>query len=175
MRKFRWFWRCGLYCVDLLVLICGITLHTKTLLVASPSYPSPTACPCSGAGVCLTVNMELTPNPADGLVSSLSQATGQSLGLCKTLFDVTCVGVTAALSLLLGEQVIGIGADTVATMLLTGPGHRRNQSEVPTAHAAAGRAGAPTIGPIIGGGACTQAEPLPPSRTAEPSAGRHQI
>ena len=74
----------------------------------------------TGAGVCLTVDMELAPNPMDGLVSSLSQATGRSLGLCKNLLDVTCVGVTAALGLLLGGQVLGVGVGTLASMLLTG-------------------------------------------------------
>ena len=64
--------------------------------------------------------MELAPNPMDGLVSSLSQATGRSLGLCKNLLDVTCVGVTAALGLLLGGQVLGVGVGTLASMLLTG-------------------------------------------------------
>lgn len=194
MKKAPWIWRGCLYCVGLLVLTCGITLNTKTLLGVSPilsipnclsvlcgwdlgvlvsllyltfilvqiplkgrqfglldllqfpvsilsgwlvglydanlnvTHPSPVlrvgllalAILLTGAGICLTVNMELAPNPADGLVGSLSQATGRNLGLCKNLFDLGCVGITVALSLLLSGQVVGIGVGTVASMLLTG-------------------------------------------------------
>lgn len=194
MKKQQRLWRGFLYGAGLLVLTCGITLNTKTLLGVSPviSVPNclsllygwklgwlvtvlylgcvliqiplkgrrfgaldlmqfPVSVLCgwlvglydtwlnfprlglslrlgllaaaillTGAGVCLTVDMELAPNPMDGLVSSLSQATGRSLGLCKNLLDVTCVGVTAALGLLLGGQVLGVGVGTLASMLLTG-------------------------------------------------------
>ena len=37
----------------------------------------------------------------------------------QNLLDVTCVGVTAALGLLLGGQVLGVGVGTLASMLLT--------------------------------------------------------
>ena len=181
MKQARWIWRGGLYCAGLLVLTCGITLNTKTLLGVSPilsipnclsvlcgwdlgplvtllyltfvlvqlqfpvsilsgrlvglydanlniPHPSPVlrvgllalAILLTGAGICLTVNMELAPNPADGLVHCLSQVTGKRLGLCKNLFDLACVGITVVLSLLLGGPVVGIGVGTVASMLLTG-------------------------------------------------------
>lgn len=194
MKKSCWIWRGLFYCVGLLVLTCGVTLNTKTLLGVSPivsipnclsvlygwslgglvtllylsfvllqiplkgrrfrlldlmqfpvsllagwlvglydaklNIPNPglalrvgllaLAILLTGAGVCLMVNMELAPNPADGLVNSLSQVTGKSLGLCKNLFDVACVGITVVLGLLLSGRVEGIGVGTLASMLLTG-------------------------------------------------------
>lgn len=194
MKRACWIWRGCLYCVGLLVLTCGVTMNTKTLLGVSPlisipnclsalygwdlgtlvtltyltlvlaqiplkgrqfrlldllqfpvsilsgwlvglydanlniSHPSlalrvgllALAILLTGAGICLMVNMELAPNPADGLVHTLSQATGKSMGLCKNLFDVACVGLTVALGLLLSGRVDGIGVGTLASMLLTG-------------------------------------------------------
>lgn len=194
MKQAHWIWRGSLYCAGLLVLTCGITLNTKTLLGVSPilsipnclsvlcgwdlgtlvtllyltfvlvqiplkgrrfglldllqfpvsilsgrlvglydanlsiPHPGPVlrvgllalAVLLTGAGICLTVNMELAPNPADGLVHCLSQVTGKRMGLCKNLFDLACVGITVVLSLLLGGPVVGIGVGTVASMLLTG-------------------------------------------------------
>ena len=74
----------------------------------------------TGIGVCMMVNMELAPNPADGLVDSISQRSGKNMGLCKNLFDLACVVVTVTISLLLDGTVIGIGLGTVATVLFTG-------------------------------------------------------
>lgn len=189
-------WMCRLACygIGMLVLTCGITLNTKTLLGVSPiisvpnslsvlfgwelgwvvtlfyllcvavqlpikgrrfgildvlqfpvsflsgwlvgwysknlSFPNPSwllrlallalAILLTGIGVCMMVNMELAPNPADGLVDSISRRSGKSMGLCKNLFDLACVVVTAAVSLILDGTIIGIGLGTLATVLLTG-------------------------------------------------------
>lgn len=194
MKRQSYFWRGFFYVIGLLVLTCGITLNTKTLLGVSPIISIPNclsalggwdlgrlvtllyllfvavqiplkgrcfglldvmqlpvsvlsgwlvsfydanltvsnpgiplrlallalAIVLTGIGVCLTVNMELAPNPADGLVNSISERTNKNMGLCKNIFDVTCVGVTSVLSLALRRQLIGIGLGTVVTMLLTG-------------------------------------------------------
>lgn len=104
-------WLVGLYNANLNILHPSSILRVGLLALATL---------LTGAGICLTVNMDLAPNPADGLVGSLSQATGRSLGLCKNLFDLACVGIAVALGLLLGGQVVGIGVGTVVSMLLTG-------------------------------------------------------
>lgn len=190
----HWMWRLVCYGIGMLVLTCGITLNTKTLLGVSPiisvpnslsvlfgwelgwvvtlfyllcvavqlpikgqrfgildvlqfpvsflsgwlvgwysktlSFPNPPwllrlallalAILLTGIGVCMMVNMELAPNPADGLVDSISRRSGKSMGLCKNLFDLACVAVTAAVSLILDGTIIGIGLGTLATVLLTG-------------------------------------------------------
>ena len=91
--------------------------YSKTLSFPNPSWPLrltllALAILLTGIGVCMMVNMELAPNPADGLVDSM--------GLCKNLFDLACVVVTVTISLLLDGTVIGIGLGTVATVLFTG-------------------------------------------------------
>ena len=39
----------------------------------------------TGVGAAMTVDMQLVPNPADGIVSSISERTGKELGLCTIL------------------------------------------------------------------------------------------
>ena len=99
--------------------------YSKTLSFPNPSWPLrltllALAILLTGIGVCMMVNMELAPNPADGLVDSISQRSGKNMGLCKNLFDLACVVVTVTISLLLDGTVIGIGLGTVATVLFTG-------------------------------------------------------
>lgn len=99
--------------------------YSKTLSFSNPSWflrltLLALAILLTGTGVCMMVNMELAPNPADGLVDSISQRSGKSMGLCKNLFDLACAAVTVTLSLILGGTVIGIGLGTVATVLFTG-------------------------------------------------------
>lgn len=194
MKAKNWIWRGGCYLLGIIVLTCGVTLNTKTLLGVSPFvsvpnsltvlygwdlgslmtilyllcvvaqllmkgrrfnimdvlqfpvsflsgwligqydrhllFPDPSwplrlillaaAILLTGTGVCMMVNMDLSPNPADGLVDCISKRSGKSMGLCKNLFDMSCVGITLAISLPLGGRVIGIGPGTLVTMLLTG-------------------------------------------------------
>lgn len=99
--------------------------YDRTLTFSNPSWPLrltllAAAILLTGIGVCLMVNMDLSPNPADGLVNCISQRSGKSMGLCKNLFDLACVGITVTMSLVLGGSVIGIGVGTLATMLFTG-------------------------------------------------------
>ncbi|MDO5594780.1 MAG: hypothetical protein Q4G01_08235, partial [Eubacteriales bacterium] len=73
--------------------------YSKTLSFPNPSWPLrltllALAILLTGTGVCMMVNMELAPNPADGLVDSISQRSGKSMGLCKNLFDLACAAVT---------------------------------------------------------------------------------
>ena len=106
-------------------------LMTRFMALFSAILPSPRAlwgrallvAPAillTGAGVALMVSMRLVPNPADGLVQAVSDRTGRSVGFCKNCFDALCVAVTVLLGLLAAGRVIGVGAGTVAAVILTG-------------------------------------------------------
>ena len=45
----------------------------------------------TGVGAAMTVDMQLVPNPADGIVSSISERTGKELGL-GTILSMIGVG-----------------------------------------------------------------------------------
>ncbi len=74
----------------------------------------------TGAGVSLTVNMELIPNPGDGIVQALARKMGRDQGFAKNVFDLGCVAVTVLLGLLASGRVIGIGVGTVLAMVGVG-------------------------------------------------------
>lgn len=74
----------------------------------------------TGAGIALTVNMRLVPNPGDGIVATLAQRMGWKLGFAKNIFDLSCVLTTCVLGLFFGGSIIGIGLGTLATMAGTG-------------------------------------------------------
>ena len=74
----------------------------------------------TGWGVVLTVNPRLVPNPADGIVHTISECIGKNMGLTKNIFDISCVAITCALCLIANGKIIGVGIGTVASMLLIG-------------------------------------------------------
>lgn len=73
-----------------------------------------------GVGISLTVVSKLVPNPADGLVSTISEFTKKNMGLIKNICDITCVSITVILSLILKNKIIGVGIGTLMAMLLVG-------------------------------------------------------
>lgn len=90
----------GFFATDLLVLALGILL--------------------TGIGAAMTVDMQLIPNPGDGIVSSLADRFGRELGLCKNCFDAFCVVCSLAIGLAFGNLLLGIGLGTVLSMLGVG-------------------------------------------------------
>lgn len=74
----------------------------------------------TGIGIALMVSMRLIPNPTDGLVQAVSDRTGRGVGFCKNCFDALCVVITLAVGLAARGRVIGVGAGTVAAVVLTG-------------------------------------------------------
>ena len=74
----------------------------------------------TGIGAAMTVDMQLIPNPGDGIVSSLSDRFGRELGLCKNCFDAFCVLCSLIIGLFFGNLLLGIGLGTVLSMLGVG-------------------------------------------------------
>ncbi len=75
---------------------------------------------CTGIGVVLTVDMNVVPNAADGLVASISERVGKDMGLVKNIVDLTAVILTVAIGLIFGRRIIGIGLGTLCTVLGVG-------------------------------------------------------
>ena len=74
----------------------------------------------TGVGAAMSLFMRIVPNPGDGLVQGISDFWGLKTGLAKNLVDLSCVLLTAALSLLCLRRIVGIGIGTLAAMLGTG-------------------------------------------------------
>ena len=74
----------------------------------------------TGMGVSMTVNMQLLPNPGDGIVQAIAAKAGWELGFTKNVFDLGCVAVTVVLGLVFAGRVIGISAGTLLAMLGVG-------------------------------------------------------
>lgn len=75
---------------------------------------------CTGLGAALTVDTQLIPNAADGLVGAISQRTGKEMGFVKNLVDLCAVLLTAAIGLVLIHRVICVGLGTLLTVLGVG-------------------------------------------------------
>lgn len=75
---------------------------------------------CTGIGAAMTVDMQLVPNPGDGIVSAVAGGIRKELGLTKNLFDLGCVIVSILVGLLWGNPFLGIGLGTVISMFGVG-------------------------------------------------------
>lgn len=74
----------------------------------------------TGVGAAMTVDMQLLPNPGDGIVNSLAQRFGKELGFCKNCFDLGCVSASLVIGFLFGNALLGIGLGTVLSMIGVG-------------------------------------------------------
>lgn len=135
--------RAAFYAAGLVILALGIVLNTKSCLGVSPII-SGAYCAAelsglsfgdmtfalyavlaagiilTGIGAAMSLDMRLIPNPGDGIVQALADCFIKPVGLTKNLFDLFCIGVTAAISLIFAHRLIGIGFGTVAAMLGVG-------------------------------------------------------
>lgn len=134
--------RAAFYAAGLVILALGIVLNTKSCLGVSPII-SGAYCAAelsglsfgdmtfalyavlaagiilTGIGAAMSLDMRLIPNPGDGIVQALADCFIKPVGLTKNLFDLFCIGVTAAISLIFAHRLIGIFG-TVAAMLGVG-------------------------------------------------------
>ena len=74
----------------------------------------------TGVGISMSVNMKVVPNPPDGIVQAIAEKMGKGQGIIKNIFDVCCVLITAAMSLILTGRIIGIGMGTVVAVIGVG-------------------------------------------------------
>ena len=74
----------------------------------------------TGFGAALSLDMRLIPNPGDGVVQTISDWIGKPLGTVKNIFDISCVAIAVAFSLIFNGRIIGVGIGTVCAMLGVG-------------------------------------------------------
>ena len=74
----------------------------------------------TGFGFALMVNMDVVPNPPDGLTYAVSEALGKDLGFVKNIQDIVCVAAAAAIDLLTRGTLASVGIGTVMAVLLIG-------------------------------------------------------
>ena len=71
-------------------------------------------------GAAMMVNMQLAPNPPDGLAHAMSIAMKKDLGTAKNLLDFIFVALAAVIDLLFQKRLVSVGIGTVIAMLLMG-------------------------------------------------------
>jgi uncharacterized membrane protein YczE len=74
----------------------------------------------TGIGAAITLNMRIVPNPADGMVQTLAELTGKSVGFTKNWFDLLNVCINLTLGFVFAGGIVGVGLGTVVAALGTG-------------------------------------------------------
>ena len=74
----------------------------------------------TGMGIVLTVNMQLVPNPPDGLAKTMSVAMKRKMGFAKNTLDFICVAISAVIDLVTRRRLISVGLGTVLAMIFIG-------------------------------------------------------
>lgn len=98
---------------DKAVPMCDGSLWQRLLLLAL-------AIVLNGIGIAMVVNMQLVPNPPDGMIQSISWRTKKDIGLCKNITDISLVCVSFLIDLLFGTLWTSVGVGTVIFSLLCG-------------------------------------------------------
>jgi uncharacterized protein len=74
----------------------------------------------TGVGVCLIVDMQLIPNPGDGIVSAIADRIHKDLGFTKNCVDFSCLCISLILGFFFGSPLLGVGLGTVLAMIGVG-------------------------------------------------------
>ena len=74
----------------------------------------------TGIGAAATVDVNIVPNPADGLARVLGERCGKNMGFGKNLFDFSAIVISLAIGLIDAGRPVGIGIGTVIAMVCTG-------------------------------------------------------
>ena len=71
-------------------------------------------------GVFMTVNMNLVPNPPDGLTDLIGKKLNKDFGFAKNIFDSISIVMTIIICLVFSDHIIGIGVGTLIAVLMIG-------------------------------------------------------
>ena len=74
----------------------------------------------TGIGAAVTVDVNIVPNPADGLARVLGERCGKNMGFGKNLFDFSAIVISLAIGFVGAGRPVGIGIGTVIAMVCTG-------------------------------------------------------
>ena len=95
-----------------------IILHPSTL----PERLCILACAVllTAFGAFLLIRTKVVLNPPDGLCNVLSEVLHQPFGNIKNCLDLTCVGTTCILCLVLKRPIYGVGLGTIISAIMIG-------------------------------------------------------
>ena len=74
----------------------------------------------TGIGAAASLEMNIVPNPGDGIVRTLSELIRKSVGFSKNLFDAFNVLLSVAIGLLFAGKIVGIGIGTLIAIVGVG-------------------------------------------------------
>ena len=74
----------------------------------------------TGVGAAMSLEMRIIPNLGDGIVQTLADTLGRSVGLTKNCFDLLNITITLLVGALSGRWLLGIGIGTVLAVLGVG-------------------------------------------------------
>ena len=74
----------------------------------------------TGLGMCITVGMNIVPNPADGLADAIGRKIGRDMGLGKNILDAVSIVIAVIIGLVFRRSLLGIGIGTVVAVIFTG-------------------------------------------------------
>lgn len=74
----------------------------------------------TGIGAAVTVDVNIVPNPADGLARVLGERCGKNMGFGKNLFDFSALVISLTIGMIGAGRPVGIGSGTVVAMVCTG-------------------------------------------------------
>lgn len=59
----------------------------------------------TGVGAAMSLNMRIVPNPGDGIVQAIADATGKSVGFCKNCWDLFMVAISTVFTLTMYTKI----------------------------------------------------------------------
>lgn len=74
----------------------------------------------TGIGAAMTLNMRIVPNPGDGIIQVLAEATGKKVGFTKNWFDILNVCINLVLGFVFAGGIVGVGLGTIVAALGVG-------------------------------------------------------
>lgn len=74
----------------------------------------------TGVGAAMTLNMRIVPNPGDGIIQVLAEATGKKVGVTKNWFDILNVCINLILGFVMTGGIVGVGLGTIVAALGVG-------------------------------------------------------
>lgn len=89
------------------------TVPGRTLVLAA-------AIVLTGVGAAMSLDMRLIPNSGDGVVQSIADFLGMSVGTTKNCVDICCVCASLTAGLVFRGTVVGVGAGTLLAMVGVG-------------------------------------------------------
>ena len=74
----------------------------------------------TGIVAAMSLNMRIIPNPGDGIVQTVADCIGKTVGFTKNIWDIFMIILTCCVSLIFAHHIIGIGIGTLLAMLGVG-------------------------------------------------------